>query len=150
MVLQAYYVNKQFRRAHSLMNKPELFARNMRYRYMAAMCLAECQEWDACLATIGADEEPEIRPEQVGPILQVAASLLCCPCGWQLLSAVESKSWAIGTVQEDTSRENQGRAIDMYAAVCALRGRAFDALQNRSRAILCYTCALRCRFVCSF
>ena len=65
MLLQAYFVNKQYRRAHALLNKPELFARNMLYRYLAAMCLAECQEWDACLATIGADDIPETLAEKV-------------------------------------------------------------------------------------
>jgi Anaphase-promoting complex, cyclosome, subunit 3 len=62
---QAYYVNKQYRRAHALMNKPELFARNMRYRYLAAMCMAECQEWETCLATIGEEDIPETLAEQV-------------------------------------------------------------------------------------
>jgi hypothetical protein len=65
------------------MNKPELFARNMRYRYLAAMCMAECQEWDACLSIIGAEDIPETLAEQVSLVSSrlprtLCICLLCC------------------------------------------------------------------------
>jgi hypothetical protein len=37
----------------------------------------------------------------------------------------------------------QGLDISTYAAVCLLRGKAFEALDNRQRAIACYSAALQ-------
>lgn len=37
----------------------------------------------------------------------------------------------------------RGYDISTYAAVCLLRGRACEALDNRQRAIACYTAALQ-------
>lgn len=65
--MQTYFNNNEYRRAHSLLNKPELFVINMRYRYLAAMCMAACQEWEACLAIIGAEDIPETLIEKVAP-----------------------------------------------------------------------------------
>lgn len=33
--------------------------------------------------------------------------------------------------------------MSTYAAICLLRGKAFEALDNRQRAIACYTAALQ-------
>lgn len=59
-IAQAYYVNKEFRRALSVLNKQELFDKDVRFRYLAALCLAECSDWDECLAVIGAEDTPEM------------------------------------------------------------------------------------------
>jgi hypothetical protein len=58
-------VNKEFRRALSLLNKEELFEKSIRFRYLAAMCLAECYEWEECLSIIGADDIPETLRSKV-------------------------------------------------------------------------------------
>lgn len=55
-MVQAFFVNKEFRRALTLLNKQELFDVSIRFRYMTALCLAECQEWEECLSIIGADD----------------------------------------------------------------------------------------------
>ena len=54
--MQAFFVNKEFRRALTLLNKQELFDGSIRFRYMTALCLAECQEWEEFLSIIGADD----------------------------------------------------------------------------------------------
>lgn len=79
-MLQTYFNNKEYRRAHSLLNKPELFAINMRYRYLAAMCMAACQEWEACLAIIGTEDIPETLNEKVSPpcVAPVCTNVLWC------------------------------------------------------------------------
>jgi hypothetical protein len=59
-------VNKEFRRALALLNKQELFEKSIRFRYMAALCLAECQEWEECLNIVGADDTPETLTCKVG------------------------------------------------------------------------------------
>jgi anaphase-promoting complex subunit 6 len=108
LLAQAYYVSKQYRRAHALLNKPELLARNMRYRYLAALCMAACLEWEGCLAIIGSDDIPETLAEKNTGVL-----------------------------------DSQGWQINMYSAVCLLRGRVYDALDNRSRAVNWYKAALQ-------
>jgi tetratricopeptide (TPR) repeat protein len=108
LLAQAYYVSKQYRRAHALLNKPELLARNMRYRYLAALCLAACLEWEGCLAIIGGDDIPETLAEKNTGVL-----------------------------------DSQGWQINMYSAVCLLRGRVYDALENRGRAVHWYKAALQ-------
>jgi hypothetical protein len=42
-----------------------------------------------------------------------------------------------------SEQRQPGYDISTYAAVCLLRGRAFEALENRQRAITCYTAALQ-------
>jgi hypothetical protein len=42
-----------------------------------------------------------------------------------------------------SEQRQPGYDISTYAAVCLLRGRAFEALENRQRAIACYTAALQ-------
>lgn len=49
-------MNKEFRRALTLLNKQDLFDVSIRFRYMTALCLAECQEWEECLSIIGAED----------------------------------------------------------------------------------------------
>lgn len=44
--------------------------------------------------------------------------------------------------------EPQGEAISFNAAICCLRGRAFEALENLPRACACFTAALRCDPFC--
>jgi hypothetical protein len=45
-------------------------------------------------------------------------------------------------VQQQQQRHS-GLDVSTYAAVCLLRGKAFEALDNRQRAIACYTSALQ-------
>ena len=44
--------------------------------------------------------------------------------------------------------EAQGEAISFNAAICCLRGRAFEALENLPRACACFTAAVRCDPFC--
>lgn len=53
-------MNKEFRRALSVLNKQELFDKDVRFRYLAALCLAECSDWEECLVVIGAEDTPEL------------------------------------------------------------------------------------------
>jgi len=48
-----------------------------------------------------------------------------------------------GMVCLQSDNRQPGYDISTYAAVCLLRGKAFEALENRQRAITCYTAALQ-------
>ena len=49
---QAYVYTKQYRRALHTLNKAKLATSNPRFRYLTALCLFECQEYDECLAAL--------------------------------------------------------------------------------------------------
>ena len=53
VLLQAFYVGKQYRRALALLRESELVEADIRCRYLAARCLAEIMEWDECLNIMG-------------------------------------------------------------------------------------------------
>ena len=57
--------SKQFRRALTVLRKNKLETTSPRFRYLAAKCLAECSEWDECLAMID-DEALEETKAEVG------------------------------------------------------------------------------------
>jgi hypothetical protein len=44
----------------------------------------------------------------------------------------------VSSLQNEGAVDSQGRSINMYSAVCLLRGRVYDAMENRSRAIHWY------------
>lgn len=53
--VQTYYVSQQYRRAIMLLTNHGLME-DVRFRYLAAMCLAECKDWDECLTLLGDGE----------------------------------------------------------------------------------------------
>ncbi|KAK9823965.1 hypothetical protein WJX72_006697 [[Myrmecia] bisecta] len=107
---QAYYMGKQYRRALMLLKRSELVDADVRFRYLAARCLAECHDWEECLAMLG---------------------------GWE---NEEADNMDMQDVQTDF---DIGQEVSIYAAMCLVRGRAYDALENRTRAIRWYRAALR-------
>ena len=51
-LVQAYLFTQQHRRALHVLRTMNLATSSTRFRYLTAKCLAECQEWDECLATL--------------------------------------------------------------------------------------------------
>eukprot|EP00887_Chlorella_sp_A99_P002438 scaffold10.g2438.t1 len=68
---EAFYCNRQFRRCLQLLRASELVEKDMRFRYLAARCLAECREWEECLGLLGGLEAE--GPEQLGLAMPRAA-----------------------------------------------------------------------------
>ena len=60
---QAFVFTKQFRRALTVLRKNKLETTSPRFRYLAAKCLAECSEWDECLAMIDDEALEETKAE---------------------------------------------------------------------------------------
>lgn len=67
--LQTYYVSRQFRRAVMLLRSHGVMD-DGRFRYLAAKCLAEVDQWDECLTLLGDgeldDELQEVREGVLG------------------------------------------------------------------------------------
>lgn len=59
LLSQAYFQGRQYRRALAVLSKERYVEMDMRFRYLAARCLAEVEEWDKCLALIGDSEATE-------------------------------------------------------------------------------------------
>lgn len=57
---QAFYMDKQYRRALTLLKGSDLIEQDVRFRYLAAKCLVECQEWEECLMMVGGWEEDSL------------------------------------------------------------------------------------------
>lgn len=55
-------MDKQYRRALTLLkgSDSDLIERDVRFRYLAAKCLVECQEWEECLMMVGGWEEDSL------------------------------------------------------------------------------------------
>ena len=58
--LQAFYMDKQYRRALTLLKGSDLIEQDVRFRYLAAKCLVECREWEECLMMVGGWEEDSL------------------------------------------------------------------------------------------
>ena len=55
-------MDKQYRRALTLLkgSDSDLIEQDVRFRYLAAKCLVECQEWEECLMMVGGWEEDSL------------------------------------------------------------------------------------------
>ncbi|KAK3256966.1 hypothetical protein CYMTET_33925 [Cymbomonas tetramitiformis] len=110
LLAEGYYMNKQYRRVLLLLRGQNLLNANMHFRYLAAKCLAECMEWDECLATLGECGDDDTSEGDSGADGSESIS------GWR------------------GPFESGGPGVSMEAAACLLRGRVYDALENRARA----------------
>ena len=52
LLTQAFMFTRQHRRALHVLRQHRLATSSPRFTYLTAKCLAECQEWDECLATL--------------------------------------------------------------------------------------------------
>ncbi|KAJ7299336.1 hypothetical protein O6H91_Y249500 [Diphasiastrum complanatum] len=113
---QALYQGRQHRRALHLLRTHRLLSAHPRFRYLAAKCLQEeTKEWEECLAVLGDCEIDEHGNYQMNEDQEV----------------------------EYCDQDGEDREINIAAALCLLRGRAFEALENRSRALRWYKAALK-------
>lgn len=101
---QAFFVNRQYRRCLHLLRATDLTSKDIRFRYLAARCLAESKEWDECLETLG------------GMDAETFAQLSITPLPHQATSG---------------SSSNSGTGAMSYAsAISLLRGKVYDAMEN--------------------
>lgn len=53
-------MDKQYRRALTLLRGTDLIEQDVRFRYLAAKCLVECQEWEESLKMVGGWEDDSL------------------------------------------------------------------------------------------
>lgn len=137
---QCYHASKQYRRALALLRR-EGMPDALHFKCLIATCLAEVKDWEECLAVLGDSErDDDMASLKVGPSPsggrrgeakeRMHARAVPAPCGTPAHA-------------QDAHQKHLGGSVSTAATVCFLRGRAFEALENRARAISCYRDALQ-------
>ncbi|CAN0923794.1 Anaphase-promoting complex subunit 6 [Linum grandiflorum] len=120
MKAQALFLSRHYRRAFYLLNSTRIVLRDLRFRHLAAKCLAELKEWDQCLLTLGS-----AKVDEDGNVYDTAD-----PNAMYL------------------DKDGEDREINISAAICFLRGKAYDALENHGQARLWYKAAVKADPLC--
>ncbi|XP_073103970.1 anaphase-promoting complex subunit 6 isoform X2 [Elaeis guineensis] len=121
MQAQALFLGRHYRRAlHLLSSSPHVLLQDLRFRYLAAKCLEELKEWHQCLTMLG-----DAKVDEDGNV----------------------------HAQKDNSamyldKDGEDHEINTTAAICFLRGKAYEALDNRAQARLWYKAAVKADPLC--
>ena len=93
--------------------------------FAAGQCLAECKEWDMCLAVLGEDETGPMDTDEPAQARQRPPPPAQRP----------SSAPAAGReMRIERCHAAQADGIDAGAACCLLRGKVYDMQQNRAKA----------------
>ncbi|KAJ4980598.1 hypothetical protein NE237_031435 [Protea cynaroides] len=120
MQAQALFLGRQYRRAFHLLNASQIVLRDLRFRYLAAKCLEELKEWDQCLLMLG-----DARIDEHGNVHDLKG------CNVMYLD-----------------KDGEDHEINISSAICFLRGKAYEALENRTQARQWYKAALKADALC--
>ncbi|KAJ6333071.1 hypothetical protein OIU77_009018 [Salix suchowensis] len=120
MQAQALFLGRHYRRAYHLLNASKIVLRDLRFRYLAAKCLEELREWDQCLLMLG-----DAKVDEHGNVYDTK------DCNVMYLD-----------------KDSEDREINISSAICFLRGRAYEALENRALARHWYKAAIKADPLC--
>lgn len=120
MQAQALFLGRHYRRAFHLLNASQIVLRDLRFRYLAAKCLEELKEWDQCLLMLG-----DAKVDEHGNISHTK------DCNLMYLD-----------------KDGEDREINILSAICFLRGKAYEALENRAQARQWYKAAVKADPLC--
>ncbi|KAH7544006.1 hypothetical protein JRO89_XS15G0085200 [Xanthoceras sorbifolium] len=120
MQAQALFLGRHYRRAFHLLNASKIVLRDLRFRYLAAKCLEELKEWDQCLSMLG-----EAKVDDDGNVYDM-------------------KDRNVMYLDKD----GEDREINISSAICFLRGKAYEALENRAQARQWYKAAVKADPLC--
>ncbi|CAL1408150.1 unnamed protein product [Linum trigynum] len=120
MQAQALFLGRHFRRAFHLLNASKIVLRDLRFRYLAAKCLEELKEWDQCLLMLGG-----AKVDEDGNVYDMKD-----PSAMYL------------------DKDGEDREINISSAICFLRGKAYNALENHAQARLWYKAAVKADPLC--
>uniref|UniRef100_A0A7N0UGE0 Anaphase-promoting complex subunit 6 n=1 Tax=Kalanchoe fedtschenkoi TaxID=63787 RepID=A0A7N0UGE0_KALFE len=120
MQAQALFLGGHFRRAFHLLNASQIVLRDLRFRYLAAKCLEELKEWDQCLSMLG-----DAKLDEHGNVQDTNHSDLM-----------------------HIYKAGEDREISISSAIFFLRGKAYEALENRSQAKQWYKAAISADPLC--
>ncbi|KAM0835883.1 hypothetical protein ACQ4PT_062656 [Festuca glaucescens] len=119
MLAQALFLGRHYRRALHVLNNARLL-RDLRFRFLAAKCLEELKEWHQCLMMLG-----DAKVDEHGNLLDQDGG---------------------SDIYFDKDAENH--EINIKSAICFLRGKAYEALDNRDLARQWYKAAVKVDPLC--
>ncbi|XP_007021806.2 PREDICTED: anaphase-promoting complex subunit 6 [Theobroma cacao] len=120
MQAQALFLGRHFRRAFHLLNASKIVFRDLRFRYLAAKCLEELKEWDQCLLMLGDEKFDEHG---------------------NVYDAKDNSAMYL-------DKDGEDREINISSAIFFLRGKAYEALENRAQARQWYKAAIKADPLC--
>ncbi|KAH1127213.1 hypothetical protein GLYMA_06G228700v4 [Glycine max] len=120
MQAQALFLGRHYRRAFHLLNASKIVLTDLRFRYLAAKCLEELKEWDQCLSMLG-----EAKVDDDGNVYDMKDSNVMY-----------------------LDKDCEDREINISSAICFLRGKAYEALENRAQARMWYKAAIKADPLC--
>ncbi|KAH9723168.1 Anaphase-promoting complex subunit 6 [Citrus sinensis] len=120
MQAQALFLGRHYRRAFHLLNASKIVLRDLRFRYLAAKCLEELKEWEQCLSMLG-----DAKADEDGNVYDTKDSNVMY-----------------------LDKDGEDREINISSAICFLRGKAYEALENRAQARLLYKAAIKADPLC--
>ncbi|KAF8413721.1 hypothetical protein HHK36_001714 [Tetracentron sinense] len=120
MQAQALFLGRHYRRAFHLLNASQVVLRDLRFRYLAAKCLEELKEWDQCLLMLG-----DAKMDEHGNVHDIK------DCNIMYLD-----------------KDGEDLEINISSAICFLRGKAYEALENRAQARQWYKAAIKADPLC--
>ncbi|CAI0552314.1 unnamed protein product, partial [Linum tenue] len=128
MQAQALFLGRHFRRAFHLLNASKIVLRDLRFRYLAAKCLEELKEWDQCLLMLGG-----AKVDEDGNVYDM------------------KDPSAMYLDKDGEDREINASPFpppSISSAICFLRGKAYNALENHAQARLWYKAAVKADPLC--
>ncbi|RAL49084.1 hypothetical protein DM860_015075 [Cuscuta australis] len=120
MQAQALYIGGHYRRSFHLLNSSQTLNRDLRFRYLAAKCLGQLKEWEQCQHILG-----NVKVDEHGNVTALG------DCSSMYVD-----------------KDGEDREINILSAICFLRGKASEALENRAQATLWYKAAIKADPLC--
>ncbi|CAN6558286.1 hypothetical protein ACFX2I_007791 [Malus domestica] len=120
MQAQALFLGRHYRRAYHLLNASQIVLRDLRFRYLAAKCLEELKEWDQCILMLG-----DAKVDEQGNLYDTKDSNIMY-----------------------LDKDGEDHEINISSAICFLRGKAYEALENRVQARQWYKAAIKADPLC--
>ncbi|XP_050368000.1 anaphase-promoting complex subunit 6 [Argentina anserina] len=120
MLAQALFLGRHYRRAFHLLHSSKIVDRDLRFRYLAAKCLEELKDWHQCLNILG-----DANVDEHGNVYDRNDSNLMY-----------------------LDKGGEDHEINIASAICFLRGKAFEALENRAQARKWYKAAIKADPLC--
>ncbi|KAF3647223.1 Anaphase-promoting complex subunit 6 [Capsicum annuum] len=167
MQAQALYLGRHYRRAFHLLNASQIVLRDLRFRYLAAKCLVQPPGFDmiwndeygcGLITCIALKVHQTIVLVFAFAFDNIAAYIAkeelkeWDQCLLMLGDAKVDEHGNITDTRECNSmyldKDGEDREINILSAICFLRGKAYEALENHAQARLWYKAAIKADPLC--
>ncbi|QDZ24464.1 anaphase-promoting complex subunit [Chloropicon primus] len=118
------------------------------FAYLTALCLAECKEWERCLQVLEEDQEKGEGKREAGGGSDVSRRGVAVSLFSKRMETGEEEDG--DAARRGSSGEGRGRAkrgpwktkLELESAMCVLRAKCYESMDNREKAKRFYIMAL--------